>query len=52
MNYVQRLIRAAVADGSQLKLIDLERSGYVTYNHNGTYTLTEAGRKFLMGGQL
>ncbi len=51
MSYVQRLIRDAVADGSQLKLIDLERNGYVKYNNNGTYTLTDEGRQFLAGGK-
>ena len=52
MSYAQRLIKDAMADGSQLKLIDMERKGYVTYiPKNGTYTLTEAGRDFLIGGR-
>jgi hypothetical protein len=49
--YVQRLIRDAIADGSQIKLIEMERRGYVTYNNNGTYQLTDEGRQFLTGGQ-
>lgn len=50
--YVQRLIKDAIADGSQLKLFEMEQRNFVTYNpRNGNYTLTEEGRKFLMGGQ-
>ena len=49
--YVQRLIKDALADGSQLRLFEMEQKGYVTYNPNGTYQLTDEGRKFLMGGR-
>lgn len=51
MSYVQRLIRDAVADGSQLKLFEMEEKGYVIYHPNGTYQLTDEGRRFLMGGR-
>lgn len=49
--YVKRLIKDAIADGSQVKLIEMERKGWVVYNSNGTYTLTDEGKKFLAGGQ-
>jgi predicted transcriptional regulator len=49
--YVKRLIKDAIADGSSLRLIEMERKGYVTYNNNGTYTLTDEGKKFLAGRQ-
>lgn len=52
ISYVQRLIRDAVADGSQLKLIEMERKGWVVYNNNGTYQLTEEGKQFLTSGRL
>ena len=50
--YLSNLIRDAIADGSQLKLIEMERKGFVTYNcKNGTYTLTDEGKQFLAGGR-
>lgn len=50
--YVQSLIRDAIADGSQLKLIDMEQRGLVIYRaKDGTYQLTDEGKQFLTGGR-
>ena len=50
--YVKRLIKDAIADGSQLKLIEMERKKWVVYiPQNGTYELTDEGRKNLLGGR-
>lgn len=53
--YLRRIIQTVFIseDGTPLKLIEIERRGYVTYNsQNGNYMLTDEGRKFLAGGRL
>lgn len=52
--YLSRVIQTVFLSekGEPLKLIEIERRGFVTYHHaSGEYTLTDEGRKFLMGGQ-
>lgn len=50
--YLRNLIKDAIADGSQLKLFEMEQKGLVVYiPRNGTYELTDEGRKFLASGR-
>ena len=51
--YLSKVIQAVFIseNGEPLKLIEIERRGFVTYLHgSGTYALTEEGKKFLKGG--
>lgn len=51
--YLSKVIQTVFLSetGEPLKLIEIERNGYVTYHHaSGTYMLTETGKKFLKGG--
>lgn len=52
--YLSRVIQTVFLseNGEPLKLIEIERRGFVTYHHrSGTYMLTDEGKKFLADGR-
>lgn len=50
--YLSRVIQTVFIseNGEPLKLIEIERRGFVTYK-NGNYLLTDEGKKFLASGR-
>lgn len=52
--YLSRVIQTVFTseNGEPLKLIEIERRGFVTYHQrSGTYLLTDEGKQYLAGGR-